>query len=46
MRWPKSIRSLAREDGNTGFVTTGTGTSILPVRFLEPPEVSVPNVRA
>jgi hypothetical protein len=30
-----------REDGKTLFVSTGVGTSILPVRFLTPPEVSL-----
>lgn len=30
-----------REDGKTMFVTTGVGTSILPVRFRVPPEIAV-----
>lgn len=29
------------EDGRHLFVTAGTGTSILPVRFLVPPEISI-----
>jgi uncharacterized protein len=29
------------ENGRHLFVTTGTGTSILPVRFLVPPEIVV-----
>ncbi len=33
------------EEGRHLFVTTGTGTSILPVRFLVPPEVAVVVVR-
>jgi predicted MPP superfamily phosphohydrolase len=34
------------EDGRHLFVSSGTGTSILPVRFLVPPEVSVLELRA
>ena len=30
-----------REDGRDLFVTPGIGTSILPVRFGVPPEISV-----
>jgi uncharacterized protein len=29
------------EEGRHLFVTTGVGTSILPVRFLVPPEISI-----
>lgn len=36
---------LIRENGKTLFVSTGIGTSILPVRFGVPPEISVLNVR-
>lgn len=34
-------RGLIREDGRTLFVNTGTGMSILPVRFGVPPEISI-----
>lgn len=34
------------EDGRHLFVSSGLGTSILPVRFLVPPEVSVLTIRA
>ncbi len=34
------------ENGRHLFVTTGTGTSILPMRFLMPPEVVVLTIRA
>jgi len=36
---------LIEEDGRFMFVSTGVGTSILPVRFLVPPEVSVVTLR-
>ena len=32
---------VVREDGKTMFVTTGVGTSFLPVRFRVPPEIAV-----
>lgn len=32
---------IVREDGKTMFVTTGVGTSFLPVRFRVPPEIAV-----
>ncbi len=32
---------IVREDGKTMFVTTGVGTSIIPVRFRVPPEIAV-----
>jgi predicted MPP superfamily phosphohydrolase len=32
---------LVKENGKTMFVTTGVGTSILPVRFRVPPEIAV-----
>lgn len=35
------VAGLVEEDGKRLFVTPGLGTSILPVRFLVPPEVSV-----
>ena len=34
------------EDGRHLFVSPGLGTSILPVRFLVPPEVSIVTLRA
>ncbi len=34
-----------RENGKTMFVTTGIGTSILPVRFRVPPEIAVLTVQ-
>jgi predicted MPP superfamily phosphohydrolase len=34
-------RGLIRENGRSLFVNTGTGVSILPVRFGVPPEVSI-----
>lgn len=34
------------EEGRDLFVTSGVGTSILPVRFLVPPEISVLTLRA
>jgi predicted MPP superfamily phosphohydrolase len=33
-----------RENGVDMFVTTGIGTSILPIRFMMPPEISVLNI--
>ncbi len=36
---------LVIENGKTLFVSTGIGTSILPVRFFVPPEISILNVR-
>lgn len=32
---------LVKENGKTMFVTTGVGTSIIPVRFRVPPEIAV-----
>jgi predicted MPP superfamily phosphohydrolase len=37
----KYSRGHIREDGADMFVTTGTGTSILPFRFMTPPEIAV-----
>lgn len=37
---------LVREDGKTLYVTAGVGTSILPVRFLNPPEIVLITLRA
>jgi hypothetical protein len=36
---------LVREGGKTLFVSTGIGTSIVPVRFAVPPEVSLLEIR-
>jgi uncharacterized protein len=36
---------LIKEEGKTMFVTTGVGTSILPVRFRVPPEIAVLTVQ-
>ena len=36
---------VIREDGKTMFVTTGVGTSIIPVRFRVPPEIAVLTVQ-
>ncbi|HSE33292.1 MAG TPA: metallophosphoesterase [Pyrinomonadaceae bacterium] len=36
---------IIREGGKTMFVTTGVGTSILPVRFRVPPEIAILNVQ-
>ncbi len=36
---------LIEENGRQLFVTTGVGTSILPVRFLVPPEIAVITLR-
>jgi predicted MPP superfamily phosphohydrolase len=38
-------RGRVVEDGNELFVTSGVGTSILPVRFLVPPEIAVVTLR-
>lgn len=35
-----------RENGVDMFVTTGVGTSILPIRFMVPPEIAVLTVKA
>jgi predicted MPP superfamily phosphohydrolase len=34
------------EDGRHLFVSTGLGTSILPVRFRVPPEISILTIRS
>ena len=36
---------LVHENGKALFVTTGIGTSIIPVRFFVPPEISLLNVK-
>ncbi len=35
-----------RENGTDMFVTTGIGTSILPLRFMMPPEIAIVTIRA
>lgn len=37
---------LVEENGKTMFVTAGIGTSILPVRFLNPPEIVLVTIRS
>lgn len=37
---------IVRENGNTMYVTAGIGTSIAPVRFLNPPEIVLITIRA
>jgi predicted MPP superfamily phosphohydrolase len=37
---------LVHEDGKYLFVSTGIGTSILPVRFMVPPEVSILDIES
>jgi predicted MPP superfamily phosphohydrolase len=37
----KYARGLIIEDGRTLFVSTGIGTSVFPIRFGVPPEISV-----
>jgi len=39
-------RGLIEESGKTMFVTSGIGTSIIPVRFLVPPEIVLVTVRS
>lgn len=39
-------RGHVRENGRDMFVTTGIGTSILPFRFLVPPEIAVVTLRS
>lgn len=40
------VSGHARESGIDVFVTTGIGTSILPFRFLVPPEIAVVTIRS
>jgi predicted MPP superfamily phosphohydrolase len=42
----KYVKGLVRRDPFPVFVTTGLGTSILPFRFMVPPEVAVLTLRA
>jgi len=41
----KYAAGLVKENGKTMFVTTGIGTSILPVRFRVPPEIALLTVQ-
>jgi predicted MPP superfamily phosphohydrolase len=41
----KYAAGIIRENGKTMFVTTGVGTSFLPVRFRVPPEIAVLTVQ-
>ena len=45
LRNAKYACGLIEENGNTMFVTGGIGTSILPVRFLNPPEIVLITLR-
>ena len=38
--WRRYAAGPIREDGKTYFVSTGIGTSIIPVRLGVPPEIS------
>ncbi len=42
----KYVSGHIKEDGRHLFVTTGIGTSIMPFRFLVPPEIAVLTLRA
>lgn len=37
---------LVEENGKTLYVTAGIGTSVAPVRFLNPPEIALITIRA
>lgn len=41
----KYERGLVKEDGKTLFITSGLGTSIVPMRFLVPPEIVLLKIR-
>ncbi|HRP12400.1 MAG TPA: metallophosphoesterase [Terricaulis sp.] len=45
LRHAKYACGLIEENGNTMYVTGGIGTSILPVRFLNPPEIVLVTLR-
>jgi predicted MPP superfamily phosphohydrolase len=45
LRNPRYSCGLIEENGKRMFVTAGIGTSILPVRFLNPPEIVVVRIR-
>jgi len=45
VRNAKYACGLIEENGNTMFVSGGVGTSILPVRFLNPPEIVLVTLR-
>lgn len=38
---PRHAKGLVAEDGKAMFVSSGIGTSVLPIRFNVPPEISV-----
>lgn len=42
----KYNRGHVREDGRDLFVTTGVGTSLVPMRFMMPPEIAVITLRS
>ncbi|HEX6279978.1 MAG TPA: hypothetical protein VFZ49_08175, partial [Pyrinomonadaceae bacterium] len=42
----KYVAGHIRENGLDMFVTTGIGTSILPFRFMVPPEIAVLTIRS
>jgi uncharacterized protein len=45
LRNPRYVCGLIQEDGTTLYVTAGIGTSIIPVRFLNPPEIVLITLR-
>jgi predicted MPP superfamily phosphohydrolase len=45
LRNPRYACHLIEEDGKRMYVTAGIGTSILPVRFLNPPEIVLITIR-
>jgi predicted MPP superfamily phosphohydrolase len=46
LRYPRYACHLIEENGNRMYVTAGIGTSILPVRFLNPPEIVLITIRS
>jgi predicted MPP superfamily phosphohydrolase len=45
LRHKRYACGLIQESGSQMYVTGGIGTSILPVRFLNPPEIVVVRIR-
>jgi predicted MPP superfamily phosphohydrolase len=45
LRNPRHACHLIEEDGKRMYVTAGIGTSIIPVRFLNPPEIVLITIR-
>jgi len=43
--WRRYAAGLIHEDGKTYFVSSGIGTSIIPVRLGVPPEISFLTLR-